>query len=132
MASENVSDDEIREAVASYLRAFASRDEGACVAWFAETGEIDFQMAAYRGTAEIVEWHQERFAANLKVVRLESIAIDGETAVVDLKVTSDRLAAWRIGELSARVTLRFAGARIVHASVAPRVSPLDLLRPFTE
>jgi ketosteroid isomerase-like protein len=112
-----------------YLDAFAARDLERCLAFYADDASLDFQLSVFRGRKGIEAWHQDRFAANLRILRLESITVREGTVVVDAVVASDRLAAWKIGSLSGRVTLRFEGGRIAEARLAPRMmSPVDMVR----
>jgi len=113
----------------AYLDAFAARDVQRCLGFFADDAKLDFQLSVFRGRKGIEAWHQDRFAANLRIVRLESITVRENTVVIDVVAASDRLAAWKIGNLSGRVTLRFEGDRIVAATLAPRMmSPIDMAR----
>jgi hypothetical protein len=118
------------EAVArAYLEAFAGRDLERCVDFYADDATIDFKISTFRGRRGIEAWHRDRFAANLRVERLESLRASAEEVVVDVVAASDRLAAWKIPELSARITLSFDGGRISLARFAPRMmSPIDMIR----
>jgi hypothetical protein len=113
----------------AYLDAFAARDVERCLGFFADDASLDFQLSVFRGRKGIEAWHRDRFAANLRIVRLESLTVRENTVVIDAVVASDRLAAWKIGSLSGRVTLRFESGRIAAATLAPRMmSPIDMVR----
>jgi len=113
----------------AYLDAFAARDLGGCVAFYADDASLDFQISMFRGRRGIEEWHKDRFAGNLRLLRLESITVRENTVVIDAVAASDRLAAWRIHELSGRVTLSFDEGKITQARFAPRMmSPIDMIR----
>ena len=113
-----------RRLVNEYLEAFAARDIPRCLALFDADAVIDFQMSSFNGREEIADWHADRFAANLRVLQVERVRVNGDTVQVDAIVASDRLAAWRIASLRARATLRFVGGRIVSVVLAPRLNPM--------
>jgi ketosteroid isomerase-like protein len=112
-----------------YLDAFEARDLERCVGFFHEDATIDFQNTIYRGRKGIEDWHKDRFAANLKMIRLDSITVNGDTVLVDGAAASKRLAAWKISSLNGRITIRFEDGKIRQGKLAPRLTnPIDLLR----
>jgi ketosteroid isomerase-like protein len=119
----------MREAVGAYLAAFAERDLERCLAFFTEDARLDFQISQFEGKLQIAEWHRDRFAANLRLVRLERITVKRDTVTVDAIGSSDRLAAWNVQALPGRITLRFADGRIASCRFAARmVNPINLIR----
>ncbi len=113
----------------AYLDAFAAGDLERCLGFYADDASIDFQLGVFRGRKGIEAWHRDRFAAKLRLVRLESITVRQNTVVVDAVATSEHLVAWKINRLSGRVTLRFDGHKIAAAQLAPRMmSPVDMVR----
>ena len=119
----------MREAVDAYLAAFADHDVERCLAFFAEDASLDFQITTFTGKSQIAEWHRDRFAANLRLVRLERITVRRNIVTVDAVGSSDRLAAWNVQALPGRITMRFADGRIVSCRFAARmVNPVDLIR----
>ena len=90
------------------------------MALFDPNAVIEFLMSSFTGLDEIADWHAERFAANLRVRRVERVDVRAETVRVDVVVDSDRLAAWKITSLRARATIRIAAGRIVSVVFAPR------------
>lgn len=120
---------DMRAAVEAYLAAFAAHDVQRCLAFFAEDASLDFQISTFTGKSQIEEWHRDRFAANLRLVKLERITVKRDTVTVDAVGSSDRLAAWNVQALPGRITMRFAGGRIVSCRFAARmVNPVDLIR----
>jgi ketosteroid isomerase-like protein len=120
---------DLEAATRAYLDAFAARDLERCLGFYAEDASIDFQLGSFQGRKGIEQWHRDRFAANLRLLELESITVRDDTVVVDAIAASDRLAAWKIKRLSGRVTLRFEDLRIVEARfAATRMSPVDMIR----
>ena len=125
----NTEAQDLRAVADAYLAAFEARDLDRCLSLFADEASIDFQSGLYEGREGVRQWHQDRFDANLRVARLESVTVSGDTIVVDVVVTSDRLAAWKIQGLSGRITLRFKDGLIQHAKLTPRMmNPIDLIR----
>jgi hypothetical protein len=119
----------LRQAADSYLAAFEARDLEGCLAFFDDAAKLDFQMAMFEGKEAIEAWHRDRFAANLRLVKLERITIRRETVTIDAVAASDRLAAWNVQALPGRVTLQFANGKIVSCRFAARmVNPIDLIR----
>ncbi len=115
--------------VRAYLEAFQARDLDRCLTFFSEDAVIDFQSGSYAGPKAIADWHRDRFAADLKVIRLDSIQVTGDSAIVDVVVSSKRLAAWKINALNARITVRFHEGKFQGGKMAPRMmNPIDLWR----
>jgi ketosteroid isomerase-like protein len=125
----NTKEQELRALADAYLAAFEARDIDRCLGFFADEASIDFQSGLYEGREGVRQWHQDRFDANLRVARIESVTTSGDTIVVDVVVTSDRLAAWKIQGLSGRITMRLENGLIRHAKLTPRMmNPVDLIR----
>jgi ketosteroid isomerase-like protein len=119
----------LEETIRAYLDSFEARDLQRCVDYFAEDGLIDFQMSTYRGRKAIEQWHTDRFGADLRINRVESVRVNGDTVTVDAVVSSKRLAAWKMSNLSGRVTVRFESGKIKECKLSPRMgNPIDLIR----
>jgi len=113
----------------SYLDAFEARDLERCLGFFLEDAHIDFQSGLYKGRKGIEDWHKDRFSANLRVIRIDGVTVNGDTVVIDAVVSSNRLAAWKVNSLSGRVTIRFRDGKIQEGKLAPRmVNPINLIR----
>jgi len=113
----------------AYLDAFHKRDLERCMDFFTDDATIDFNMTAYNGRQAITDWHKDRFAADLKMLRLNNISVNGDTVVVDAVASSKRLAAWKVKSISGRITMRFADGKIKSGKLAGRMSnPLNMLR----
>lgn len=113
----------------AYLDAFHKRDLERCVDFFTDDATIDFNMTAYNGRQAVIDWHKERFEADLKMLRLNSISVKGDTVTVDGVATSKRLVAWKAKSIAGRVTLRFADGKIKSGKLAARMTnPLNMLR----
>ena len=113
----------------AYLDAFDAQDLERCLGFFSDDASIDFNKTLYSGPQAVAEWHKDRFAANLKLVRLNNISVNGDTVVVDAVASSKRLAAWKVKSISGRVTIRFADGKITSGKLAARMSnPINMLR----
>jgi hypothetical protein len=113
----------------AYLDAFHARDLDRCLEFFTDDASIDFNKTMYTGRQAIGEWHKDRFAADLKMVKMTSMTEAGDTVVVDGAIASKRLAAWRVTAVSGRVTIRFVNGKIQSGKLAPRMTnPLNMIR----
>jgi hypothetical protein len=121
-ALDQASQPDLKAVVEAYLQAFDAQDVERCLAFFNDDATVDFQMAVYRGRDAIADWHRDRFAANLKMARLDSISVKGSTVVVNGVVTSKRLAAWNVKALSGRVTMGFANGKIQTGKLTARIT----------
>jgi len=112
--------------VQSYLDAAQTRDVAACVRHYATDATLTFMSGVFEGAAAIEEWHKERFAANMRFVRIDSIKVKGEVVTVDAVITSDRLKAWKLGSLGGRATFRVRDGQIKETSFGMRLhNPLE-------
>jgi len=113
----------------AYLDAFHKRELERCVDFFSDDATIDFNMTAYKGRQAIVDWHKDRFEADLKMLRLTNISVKGDTVVVDAVATSKRLVAWKAKSIAGRITMRFADGKIKTGKLSARMTnPLNMLR----
>ena len=113
----------------AYLDAFHQRDLERCLGFFSSDASVDFNRTVYTGLPAITDWHKDRFAANLKMTRLNHISVNGDTVVVDAVATSSRLAAWKVKSINGRITIRFQDGKIKSGKLAARMSnPINMLR----
>ena len=113
----------------AYLDAFHAQDLDRCLEFFADDATVDFNKTIYAGRQGITEWHKDRFAANLRMIKMNSMTVNGDTVVVDGAVSSKRLAAWRLKAISGRVTMRFENGKIKLGKLAPRMTnPFNMMR----
>jgi len=92
--------------VLDYLKAFDSRDMERCLAFCNEATTIHFLWDSFRGRTGIEKWHRDRFAADLRVARVDNISVAGNTVTVDVIVTSNKLKARKLLQIGGRITLR--------------------------
>jgi len=127
--NKTASQTDLKALAEAYLDAFHKRDLERCMDFFSDDATIDFNMTAYNGRQAITDWHKDRFAADLKMLRLNNISVNGDTVVVDAVASSKRLAAWKVKSISGRITMRFADGKIKSGKLAGRMSnPLNMLR----
>lgn len=115
-----MTDLDLESTVRAYLEAYSSRDLARCLDFFAADAKIDFASGIYSGRAAIQEWHQDRFAADMRVLRIDKVKVVGETVVVDLVANSKVVKQWRLNSLKGRVTLTFEGGKIRNAEFGLR------------
>ena len=109
-----------------YIDVFQSRDLEACMAYFLEESTINWQIGVYKGLRDILEWHKDRFKADLRIVQIDALGVENGQVVLDGIVTSEVLKAWRLKSLAGRVKVGFENARIREMSFSVRISnPLE-------
>jgi ketosteroid isomerase-like protein len=96
----------------AYLEAFEARDIDQCMTFYGDDASLSFVQSDYKGKEQIAEWHKARFAADLRIVSLEKLTVEGNTVVLVAVVTSKRLKAWKLNTIPATVTTRFEGSKI--------------------
>jgi ketosteroid isomerase-like protein len=96
----------------AYLKAFDARDIDRCMTFYDDDASLSFAQSDYKGKSQIEEWHKARFAADLRVLQLENLTVDGNTVVVAAVVTSGRLKAWKLNTVRGTVTTLFKGSKI--------------------
>ena len=115
-----------RAVAASYLAAAESRDVAACVLHYAPDATLTFMSGVFEGRAAIEDWHKERFAANMRFVRVDAIKVKADVVTVDAVITSDRLKAWKLSSLGGRATFRVRDGLIKETTFGLRLhNPLE-------
>ena len=79
----------------AYLDAFHAHDMERCLDFFADDAAVDFNKTMYTGRQGIIDWHKDRFEADLKLIKMNSMTVNGDTVVIDGAVS--RLNVWRPG-----------------------------------
>ena len=59
-----------RELIETYLKAFEQRELEQCMDCFDSDATLEWLTVEYRGKPSIEEWHKDRFAAGLKILRV--------------------------------------------------------------
>ena len=102
-----IQDQDLEARAREYVAAFGARELSRCLEFFADDARLAWQGGIYQGKSQIEEWHKDRFAADLRVIQLEDVRVEGNTVTIDGVVTSNRLKAWRLGSLGGRITVVF-------------------------
>jgi len=94
--------------------------------FFAEDATIDFASGIFQGRQEIEGWHQDRFQADLRVLRVDEIRRQGDTVIVDVVATSQRAKVWRLKSVAGRATVVFEQGKIKTVTFGLRMAlPLE-------
>lgn len=112
----------LNDLVHAYLEAFEARDMPTCLGYFGEEARVTFQSSVYRGLPAIERWHHDRFGANLRVIRVDNVRVDGQVVTAEAVVVSNRLKAWKIDALPITVTLGFVDGKINDVDFSLRLS----------
>jgi hypothetical protein len=110
----------LRGMLDAYREAFERRDVQACLGFFSDDAKLRFLFSSYEGRAAIEEWHQDRFAADVKLLRIDHVSVDGETVVAQAVATSRRLRLFRMDEVKGTMTFRVVDGRFKEAVLSPR------------
>jgi len=105
----------------AYLKAFEARDIDQCMMFYDDDASVSFVQSDYKGKQQIEEWHKARFAADLRIVRLEKLTVEGNTVVLAAVVTSKRLKAWKLNTIQGTVTTLFEGSKIKNLKFGMRL-----------
>ena len=98
----------------AYLDAFAARDLEGCLGYFSDDAVLQFHVSTFRNKKGIEQWHKDRFAADLRLVRIDEMQTEGDTVRIEGVITSKRLRAWLVNEMEGVVTIRFEQGRMKH------------------
>jgi ketosteroid isomerase-like protein len=112
--------DELKVMVESYRRAFESGDAAACASYFTEDATLRFLFGSYQGRSAIEGWHRDRFAADVKLLRIDGVAVDGDSVTAQVVVTSRRLRLVRMDQVKGTVTFRVEQGRFKEAVLSAR------------
>jgi ketosteroid isomerase-like protein len=110
----------LRGIVEAYCAAFERGDVDACIGFFAEDAKLHFLFGTYEGREAIREWHEARFEAEVKLLRIEQVAVKGDTVVAQLVATSRRLRVFRMDEVKGTVTFKVSDGQFVDAVLSAR------------
>ncbi len=120
MTPETAASSGLEPIVRSYLEAWDQQDLDRCLEFFAPDASVHFMSGTYEGRDEIAQWHRDRFAAGLQVLRIDELSVDGNTVNVEGVIASNRLRAWGIDSLSGTMTTSFDRDRIKHVKFGAR------------
>jgi hypothetical protein len=110
----------LRAMVEGYRRAFEARDLAGCMGFFAEDAVVRFLVGSYQGRQAIEDWHQDRFKADVQILRVEGISVDPPRVSIHAVVSSRRLKQFLIGEVKGTLTFRVEEGHFKEAVLTPR------------
>lgn len=99
-----------------YLQAFDARDLEYCLTFYHDDSTLIFQNGRYTGRDAIKSWHEERFKADLRVLKQGQVEVTEDRVAVDLTVSSKRLKAWRIRSVDGKAIFQFEAGKIREAN----------------
>lgn len=110
----------LRAMVDAYRQAFEARDLAGCMGFFADDAVVRFLVGSYQGRQAIEDWHQDRFKADVQILRVEGISVEPPRVAVHAVVSSRRLKQFLIGEVKGTLTFRVEEGRFKEAVLTPR------------
>ena len=110
----------LRGLVEGYRDAFVRGDLDGCVSFFAEDATLRFLFGTYAGHEAIREWHEARFEADVKLLRIEQIAVSGDTVTAQVVASSRRLRVFRMDEVKGTMSFTVANGKFKEAVLSAR------------
>ena len=101
-----------KQLIQHYIASLANRDATQCAEFFADDAVLHFMMGVYSGKQAIANWHQERFDADMSVLKVDKVVERGSETSCELVIESKRLKAWRINTLRGKAAFRFDNGKI--------------------
>jgi uncharacterized protein (TIGR02246 family) len=111
---------EPREIVEEYREAFEAKDAARCAGFFAEDATLKFIFGTFKGRKAIEDWHQERFSAEVKLLRVETVSVEGDQVSLNAAVTSRKLRRFRMNEVKGTVVFHLRDGLFSEAHFSPR------------
>lgn len=97
---------DVQGLVIDYLKAFEARDLERCLSFCNEDTTFHFLWRRFRGRKGIEKWHRDRFAADLRVLRVDNTSLERNTVTVDVVITSKKLRPHKLNSLGGRISAR--------------------------
>ncbi|MEI6125740.1 MAG: nuclear transport factor 2 family protein [Pseudomonadota bacterium] len=116
----------MEDKVKEYLQALEERQLEKCMEFYRDDAEINFHLGHYSGKQDIERWHKDRFEADMRIVRVDTIKGEGNKVVLKGAATSKKLKAWKINDLSGSMTILFKDGKIQEVKFGMRLyNPLE-------
>lgn len=109
-----------RSLLEAYRTAFEAGDATLCAGLFAEDATLKFIFGTFKGRKAIEDWHKERFSAEVKLLRIESVSVEGEKISMNAAVTSRKLRRFRMNEVKGTAVFHVQDGRFSEAHFSPR------------
>jgi hypothetical protein len=106
--------------VEAYREAFDRKDVAACVGFFADDAVLKFLFGTFQGRKNIEDWHRDRFAAEVQILRVDDLTVEGNRVVLNAIVTSRKLKRFRMDEVKGTATFEVQDGRFREAQFGPR------------
>ncbi|MEW6442568.1 MAG: nuclear transport factor 2 family protein [bacterium] len=106
---------DLKAVALAYLEAFDRRDLERCMEFFVSDAVIHFGPGVYAGRDAILEWHRDRFEADLRLTRLDRVVLEGDTVSANVNAVSDKIKLYGVDSVDAKVSLAFRGEKIREA-----------------
>jgi len=112
---------DLKTIVEAYLQAFDARDMPRCMTFYDEDATLTFGPGSFQGKKAIERWHKDRFAADMRLVKLEEIEVQSNTVIVQGVATSRLLKRLKVGTLSGTATFQLQGDKIKELAFDARI-----------
>ncbi len=112
MADTPMVQTDVEAELQSYLKAFEEHDLNRCLEFYADDSTIHFIAGVFKGKRAITNWHRDRFKANFAIKQIQQITINGNEAVIDAVIGSDRLKTWHLNNMRGTGTFIFRDGKI--------------------
>lgn len=114
------SDHNLEAILRNLLDAFEERDLERCMVSLTDDAQIAWLDRTYNGSAEIKQWLDERFSAGLRIVDVNRLTTEDESATLDFVAASDRLRKMGLQTIKARAKVNFQGDKVSKAKFGLR------------
>ena len=101
-----------QDVVQEYLEAFSERALARCVDMYSDDALVFFPPVTYEGKQAVKDWHEARFLADARLVRMDNMTVNGDTVVIQGSITSKKLKVWRIPSVSGRAIFQVREGKI--------------------
>ena len=106
--------------VEAYREAFDRKDVDACVRFFADDAVLKFLFGTFQGRKHIEDWHRDRFAAEVQILRVDDLTVEGNRVVLNAIVTSRKLKRFRMDEVKGTGIFEIHDGRFREVQLGPR------------
>lgn len=109
-----------QELVEEYREAFEAGDAARCAGFFAEDAILKFIFGTFKGRKAIEDWHKERFSAEVELLKVESMSVEGDQVSMNAAVTSRKLRRFRMNEVKGTAVFHLRDGLFSEAHFSPR------------
>jgi hypothetical protein len=109
-----------RSVVEAYRESFDRKDASACAAFYADDAVLKFLFGTFQGRKNIEDWHRDRFAAEVQILRVDDLAVSGSQVQLNAVVTSRKLKRFRMDEVKGTAVFVVRDGRFQEATFGAR------------